>query len=108
MLLSYVYTQDEQRAQPAATRLTALEKAEREQLQGLLRVAPDETQRRIVAQLGESVDNYWHAVEETMRMKRNQQDQLAEATLFGLVSQYAAEQEQILRRLDIERRRQNS
>lgn len=105
MILSYVYAKNDEAADPAAARLAVLEQSIGSQLQSLLTTTSDGVQQRILDQLGESSTNYWLAVRETIALKKAQRSALAEATLFGLVSQYAAEQEQIIQRLEIEQQR---
>lgn len=105
MILSYVYAKSEEAADPAAARLAVLEESIGSQLKSLATATPDGVQHRILDQLDDSSTNYWLAVKETIALKQAQRNTLAEATLFGLVSQYAAEQEQIIQRLEIEKQR---
>ena len=74
-------------------------------MKSLATATPDGVQHRILDQLDDSSTNYWLAVKETIALKKAQRNTLAEATLFGLVSQYATEQEQIIQRLAIEKKR---
>lgn len=101
MTLSYVYAKNDEAADPAVARLAVLEEAIGGQLKSLATATPDGVQHRILDQLDESSTNYWLAVKQTIALKKAQRNTLAEATLFGLVSQYAAEQEQIIQRLAI-------
>lgn len=105
IILSYVYSKSEEAADPAAARLVVLEESIGNQLKSLATATPDGVQHRILDQLDESSANYWLTVKQTIALKKSQRNTLAEATLFGLVSQYAAEQEQIIQRLAIENQR---
>ena len=105
MILSYVYSKTEEAADPASARLVDLEKSIGSQLKSLAATTPDGVEHRILDQLDDSSANYWLAVKETIALKKAQRNALAEATLFGLVSQYATEQEQIIQRLEIEKQR---
>lgn len=105
MILSYVYAKSYEAAEPSVARLAVLEESIGSQLKSLVAATPDSVQQRILEQLVDSSTSYWLAVKETIALKKAQRNTLAEATLFGLVSQYAAEQEQIIQRLAIEKQR---
>ncbi|RZI42762.1 HAMP domain-containing protein [Herbaspirillum sp. HC18] len=68
--------------------------------------ASDKTQRGLVEQAKESMDNYFAAIDETVRLKRAGKNELAQANLFANVAQYQEELGQIVETLRVEKNRE--
>ncbi|MBS0356956.1 MAG: HAMP domain-containing protein [Proteobacteria bacterium] len=67
--------------------------------------ATSDTQRGLVVQAKESLDNYFAAIDDATRFKLSGQKEMAEAALFGAVGEYQREIQSVVETLRIEKNR---
>jgi two-component system chemotaxis sensor kinase CheA len=89
----------------AKEKLVSSQKQLREAIEQQARQASGSRQKGLMEQVGESLDNYFSAIEETNRFRESGKNELAQASLFGNVVQYQGELEQIVDTLRIEKNR---
>lgn len=72
-----------------------------------IKAAAGEKQRALTDQVSVSLQNYFSAIDDTLRFRQKGRNDLAQANLFANVAQYRVELEQIVDTLRIEKRRAN-
>ena len=68
--------------------------------------AASDTQKGLVTQARESVENYFNAISETAKLKQAGKTDMAQAFLFAMVAQYRDELEGVVNTLRVEKNRQ--
>lgn len=96
---------DKQMMEQAKEKLGLSQRQLREAIEQQTAQATGIRQKGLMEQVGESLDNYFTAIAETIRFKESGKDELAQASLFGNVVQYQGELEQIVETLRIEKNR---
>lgn len=104
--MTLVYAPDQGMLDQAKHMLEAKEAALRASLATQARAAATQAQKGLAAQADESIGNYFSAIEETVKMKAEGKEALAQAYLFADVAQYRNELEGIVETLRIEKNRQ--
>lgn len=96
---------DRQMMEQAKEKLGTSQKQLRNAIEQQTAQATGDRQKGLMEQVGESLDNYFTSIAETIRFKESGKDELAQASLFGNVVQYQGELEQIVETLRIEKNR---
>ncbi len=96
---------DDQIAAQANDKLTAKKTLLQEAIDLQLKHADNKAQQGLVVQAKESLDNYFAAIDETVKNKLAGRADLAQATFFGNVVEYEVELEGIVETLRIEKNR---
>ncbi|PAS95771.1 MAG: chemotaxis protein CheA [Candidatus Dactylopiibacterium carminicum] len=104
-IMALVSAPDAEIASQLKEKLAAQKTAQAEALQRQLEAATDDTQRGLVIQAQESLENYFASIEDTAQLKLAGQAALAEANLFATVAEYQREFGQIIDTLRIEKDR---
>ena len=103
--MAVVYAPDNGLATQAKTKLTEKKALLQTALDTQLKRADSDQQRGLVEQAKESVDNYFSAIDESVRQKLDGKSDISQALFFGNVVQYQGELEQIVGTLRIEKNR---
>jgi signal transduction histidine kinase len=104
-MMTMVYAPDDNIAAQANEKLTAKKKLLQDAIDLQSRHADSTAQRGLVEQAKESLDNYFAAIDETVKSKVAGRTELAQASFFGNVVQYQLELEQIVETLRVEKNR---
>ena len=103
--MSVVYAPDQSLANQAKEKLRGKKAQLQDALNAQHQRADNEAQRGLVEQARESVDNYFGAIDESVKQKIEGKSEIAQALFFGNVVQYQTELEQIVGTLRIEKDR---
>ncbi|WP_059413586.1 ATP-binding protein [Cupriavidus basilensis] len=104
--MALVYAPDGNLVAQAQDELKAKEAALREALARQARGANGQAQKGLLTQAGESLDNYFGAINETAEMKAAGRNEIAQAFLFANVARYRDEMEKIVDTLRVEKNRE--
>ncbi|WP_179400868.1 ATP-binding protein [Burkholderia guangdongensis] len=104
--MTLIYAPDANTAAQARAQLQSSKAALRAALDVQARSAASHAQSGLVAQAKDSVQNYFTAIDDTVKMKADGKDAMAQAFLFADVAQYGSELEGIVDTLRIEKNRQ--
>lgn len=104
-LVAVVYAPDANLVSQAMEKLAGLQAGLKEQLESQAQQATSDTQRGLVVQSRESLDNYFNEVNQVVSVKKAGQSAMAEALLYANVAQYQRELEEIVETLRVEKNR---
>lgn len=103
--MTMVYAPDDNLAAQANEKLTAKKTLLQNAIDLQSKHADSSAQRGLVEQAKESLENYFAAIDETVKSKVAGRPELAQASFFGNVVQYQLELEQIVDTLRVEKNR---
>ncbi|MBR8456520.1 MCP four helix bundle domain-containing protein [Burkholderia dolosa] len=104
--MTLVYAPDANTAAQARDELKAKQAALRAALDAQAKSAVGRAQEGLVAQAKDSAANYFAAIDDTVKMKADGKNEIAQAYLFANVAQYRDELESIVDTLRVEKNRQ--
>ena len=104
--MTLVYAPDANLLAQAQDDLKVRQAALRDALARQANSAVTHAQKGLLAQAGESLDNYFDAIRETAEMKAAGRDEIAQAFLFANVARYRDEMEKIVDTLRVEKNRE--
>lgn len=105
-IMTLVYAPDGNVVAQAQDELKAKKAALQQALALQARDAASHAQQGLVSQAGDSLQNYFSAIDDTAKMKATGKNELAQAYLFANVAQYRDELEGIVETLRIEKNRE--
>lgn len=105
-IMTLVYAPDGNVVAQAQDELKAKKTALKQALALQARDAASHAQKGLVSQAGDSLQNYFSAIDDTAQMKAAGKNELAQAYLFANVAQYRDELEGIVETLRIEKNRE--